>query len=117
MEDKEEALGTSAGQMSVIGSDITITGNIEARVDLNIEGIVVGDVQCGTLILGEGSAVKGGIYAERVKVSGVVEGSISAKDVVVEASASVTGDITYERLRVSNGATIDGKMSRRVGIN
>ncbi len=31
-------------QMSVIGADITITGNIEASVDLHIEGRVKGDV-------------------------------------------------------------------------
>lgn len=54
---------------SVIGADITITGNIEASVDLMIEGQVSGDVHCKTtLILGETSTIRGNIYAERVRV-------------------------------------------------
>jgi hypothetical protein len=42
-------------EMSVIGGDIEITGNIAATVDLHLIGKVVGDVRCKTLILGEGA--------------------------------------------------------------
>ena len=56
--------------MSMIGADIVVTGNIEAKVDLHIEGRVHGDVRCATLILGENSSVNGSIYADRVRVSG-----------------------------------------------
>jgi cytoskeletal protein CcmA (bactofilin family) len=97
---------------SVIGVDIIITGNIEGA-DLNIEGKVIGDVRCATLILGESSMVNGRIYAARVKVSGTVEGAIETKDLAVEASARVIGDISYERLRVVNGAAVEGNVTRR----
>ena len=101
------------GQMSVIGADITITGNIEASVDLHIEGRVNGDVRCATLILGENSSVNGSVYADRVRVSGTVEGSVETKDLAVEATARVVGDVTYDRLRVANGGVIEGSMKRR----
>ena len=101
-------------EMSVIGADIVITGNIEASVDLHIEGQVIGDVRCATLILGESSSVNGRIYAARVKVSGSVEGAIDTKDLAVEASARVIADVTYERLRVANGGVIQGSMNRRI---
>ena len=101
------------GQMSVIGADITITGNIEASVDLHIEGRVNGDVRCATLILGENSAVNGSIYADRVRVSGSVDGAIETKDLAIEATARVTGDITYDRLRVANGGVVEGQMRRK----
>lgn len=97
-------------KMSVIGADITITGNIEASVDLHIEGRVVGDVRCATLILGESSKISGGIQATRVRVSGTVEGAIETRDLAIEASARVTGEITYGRLRVASGAVIEGTM-------
>jgi cytoskeletal protein CcmA (bactofilin family) len=97
-------------QMSVIGADITITGNIEASVDLHIEGRVVGDVRCSTLILGESSKVSGGIQAARVRVAGTVEGSIETRDLAVEATAKVMGEINYGRLRVASGAVIEGTM-------
>ncbi len=97
-------------QMSVIGADITITGNIEASVDLHIEGRVKGDVRCATLILGENSSVNGSIYADRVRVSGTVDGSVETRDLAIEATARVTGDVTYARLRVANGGVIEGQM-------
>jgi cytoskeletal protein CcmA (bactofilin family) len=97
-------------QVSMIGADITITGNIEASVDLHIEGRVIGDVRCATLILGETSKISGGIQAERVRVAGTVEGSIVTRDLAVEASARVSGEIAYGRLRVANGASIEGTL-------
>ncbi len=99
--------------MSMIGADIIVTGNIEAKVDLHIEGRVNGDVRCATLILGENSSVNGSIYADRVRVSGTVEGAVETKDLAVEATARVTGDVTYDRLRVANGGVIEGNMKRR----
>ena len=102
------------GQMSVIGMDIVITGNIEASVDLHIEGKVVGDVRCATLILGESSSVNGRVYATRVKVSGTLEGALETKDLAIESGARVSGDISYERLRIANGGIIDGSVTRRV---
>ena len=100
----------SNDHISVIGAEILITGNIEAEVDLHIEGRVVGDVRCATLILGERSSVAGNIYAQRVRVSGQVEGSIETVDLAIEAGATVRGDITYSRLRIANGGIVSGKM-------
>lgn len=96
--------------ISVIGSDILITGNIEAEVDLHIEGRVIGDVRCATLILGERSSVAGNIYAQRVRASGQVEGSIETVDLAIEAGARVCGDVTYSRLRIANGGVVSGRM-------
>src|SRR4028118_2077147 len=83
--DKMESAGNKGekNQMSVIGADIVITGNIEASVDLHIEGKVNGDVRCATLILGEASSIEGRIHAERIRASGTVTGSIDTRDLAV----------------------------------
>lgn len=101
----------ASGDVSVIGSGITVTGNIEASVDLQIQGKVTGDVHCATLLLGEGSEIRGNVIADRVRVAGAVEGSIETKDLAIEASARVTGDVTYSRIRIANGGIIHGRMS------
>ena len=113
MDNADQRPAAERGQMSVIGADITITGNIEASVDLHIEGRVNGDVRCATLILGESSSVTGKIFADRVRVSGAVDGAIETKDLAVEATARVTGDIAYDRLRVANGGILEGQMRRK----
>lgn len=113
MDEPDPREGSDQNQMSVIGADIVVTGNIEASVDLLIEGRVNGDVRCSTLILGDNSVVSGSIYASRVRVSGTVEGSIETRDLAVEATARVSGDVTYERLRVANGGIVEGQMKHR----
>lgn len=104
------ALRADQMSVSVIGMDILVTGNIEAKVDLHIEGKVVGDVRCATLILGERSSVEGSIYADRVRVAGTVEGAIETTDLAIEAAARVKGDVTYSRLRIANGGVVEGTM-------
>jgi len=99
--------------VSVIGAGITVTGNIEASVDLQIQGKVTGDVHCATLLLGEGSEIRGNVVADRVRVAGAVDGSIETKDLAIEASARVTGDITYSRIRIANGGIVHGQMNYR----
>jgi cytoskeletal protein CcmA (bactofilin family) len=99
--------------MSVIGTGILVTGNIEAEVDLHIEGRVLGDVHCATLILGERGSVTGNVFAERVRVSGTVEGGIETIDLAIESTARVQGDVTYSRLRIANGGIIAGSMTHK----
>lgn len=100
--------------ISVIGTDILVTGNIEAEVDLHIEGRVVGDVRCATLILGEKSSIRGRIFANRVRVSGTVEGAIQTVELAIEAAARVKGNVIYSRLRVANGGVLDGRVRHSV---
>jgi cytoskeletal protein CcmA (bactofilin family) len=102
---------TVPASVSNIGADIVVTGNIQAKVDLHIEGRVDGDVRCATLILGEKGAILGSVYAERVRLSGTVTGAIETRDLAIEATGRVSGDVTYERLRVANGGVLEGKLT------
>jgi len=96
--------------VSVIGSDIVITGNLEASQTLQIDGRVTGDVRCATLILSEESVITGSVSADRVRVWGTIDGGIDTKDLAVEATARITGDVSYERLKVASGGVVQGHM-------
>jgi cytoskeletal protein CcmA (bactofilin family) len=113
MEESQRQDADQPDEMSVIGAGIAVTGNIEASDDLHLLGKVNGDVRCATLILGEGSLIRGSVYAERVRAAGSIEGSLETTDLVVEASARLNGDITYSRIRIANGAIVDGRMIHR----
>lgn len=113
MEEARKVEPETAEEMSIIGSGIRVTGNIEATDDLHLLGKVEGDVRCATLILGENSVIRGSVYAERVRAAGTVEGAIETKDLAVEATARLHGDITYSRIRIASGGVIDGRMSYR----
>lgn len=96
---------------SVIGSDVTITGDISASVDLHIDGKVNGDIKCASLVQGEGSTIAGGVTAETARLSGKVEGSIAAKELVILKSARIHGDVHYDALTIEQGAQVDGRFS------
>ncbi|WP_240330867.1 polymer-forming cytoskeletal protein [Sphingorhabdus sp. Alg239-R122] len=98
---------------SVIGSDVIITGNVAAEVDLHIDGRVEGDVKCQSLVQGESSEVHGSIVAQSAKLSGLVKGSIDARDLVIERSARITGDVAYDTISIEQGAHIDGSFKHK----
>ena len=113
----EEEPPTVAGRpMSLIGVGIAVIGNITAQVDVTIEGQVHGDVKCAGLILGSEGLIKGGVIAERIKVSGSLEGTIDASDLAIESEGRVSADISYRSLRVANGASLDGQLRRKTQV-
>ncbi|HEX8653960.1 MAG TPA: polymer-forming cytoskeletal protein [Allosphingosinicella sp.] len=104
-----------AGTVSVIGADMTITGDVRTGEDLRVDGRIEGDVSCAGLELGEGGAIEGDVEADEVRLSGSVRGRISALSVTLEAAARVSGDVGYESLAVAAGARIEGRLGHRGG--
>jgi cytoskeletal protein CcmA (bactofilin family) len=98
---------------SVIASDVEITGNLSAKVDLHIDGKIQGDVTCGSLVQGEGSVIVGKVIAETARLSGKVDGSIEAGELVIEASARISGDVVYQSLTIAPGGMVEGKFKHR----
>ena len=107
------ATGARNTTFSIIGSDVVITGNISASVDLHVDGQIEGDLKCASLVQGEGSAIRGSVVAETARIAGVIEGSIEARDLVIERTALVTGDVTYENITIEQGGEVDGRLTRR----
>ena len=105
--------GSSGSSFSIIGDGIIITGNIESKVDLHIDGEVIGDVKCLSLVQGPSSKIKGAIVAQNASLSGAVEGSIDAGDLAIASSARIAGDVTYENVTIEQGGHVDGKFKHR----
>ena len=105
--------GSSGSSFSIIGDGIVITGNIESKVDLHIDGEVIGDVKCLSLVQGPSSKIKGAIIAQNASLSGSVEGSIDAGDLAIASTARIGGDVTYENVTIEQGGHVDGKFKHR----
>lgn len=105
---------TGLSGKSIIGADVTITGNVTATGDIHLDGTINGDVRCASLIVGGSGKVKGHIAAEKALIAGQIEGSIAVHALAVEASARITGDMAYETVRIAQGAHVDGRVSHRI---
>jgi cytoskeletal protein CcmA (bactofilin family) len=97
---------------SIIGSNCSLAGDIVSDGEVHIDGKVVGDVRCVTLVIGETGAVTGEINAETVRVLGAVTGQIMASAVELAKSARILGDITHDSLAVEAGAYVEGRFNR-----
>jgi cytoskeletal protein CcmA (bactofilin family) len=113
------------GHIDVIGR---VKGNIDAKGDIAIHGIVRGDVggekiglyNCrvkGNLdswlgvIVDEGSIIGGDVKTKNIILDGKVKGNIDAENVVVLRSHSYClGDVSAASLAVEPGAILNGKV-------
>lgn len=98
---------------SIISANLKITGDLVSDGDIQIDGVVEGDVRSGSVTVGEHATVKGSIEADKVHVAGIVNGQINGRVVEFMRSARVTGDVLHESLAIEAGAFIQG-MCRHV---
>lgn len=114
--DKDSSMATrnsGSATFSVLGTDLTITGNVAATADLHIDGTVEGDIGCTSLVQGETSTIRGGVTAETARLAGRVTGSINARELVILRTARIEGDVHYDALTIEQGAQVDGRFARR----
>uniref|UniRef100_B0SXC0 Cell shape determination protein CcmA n=1 Tax=Caulobacter sp. (strain K31) TaxID=366602 RepID=B0SXC0_CAUSK len=94
---------------SLISPDITIEGSITGDGELQIDGVVRGDVRVARLTVGETGHIEGSIYAEAVEVRGRIVGAVTAKQVRLYGTSYIDGDITHEQLAMETGAFFQGR--------
>jgi cytoskeletal protein CcmA (bactofilin family) len=104
--------GSDRMSPSIIGEDLTVTGNVLSRGEVQVDGQIQGDVHCSSLIVGEKAQITGGIVAEDVVVRGRVMGSVRGMRVTLQASSHVEGDVFHQSLAIEQGAYFEGKSRR-----
>lgn len=97
---------------SLISADITVEGNVTGDGELQIDGVVRGEVRVGKLTIGDTGHVEGAVIADAVEVRGRVVGSLTAKQIRLYGTAYVDGDITHEQLAMETGAFFQGRSLR-----
>ena len=95
---------------SIIGSDIRVVGNLTTPGEVQLDGVVEGDIVCGSLTIGEHGLVTGTVKADTLYLRGSIEGKLRAKVVNFERTAKVKGDVTYETMTMESGVQVEGKL-------
>ena len=110
--EKKPARVLSNDVPSLLSSDLTITGDVATDGELQLDGQIVGDINCGTLTVGAKAQINGEIKADRVMVYGHVAGRICARNVQLFKTAEVKGDILHETMSIEAGAYLEGMCKR-----
>jgi len=101
-----------SGSASVIGADLSITGNLESKGEVQIEGEIQGDIHAQRIVIGERARIIGALIAEEVVVRGSVQGSIRGNAVTFQSSSRIEGDVFHKSLAIEQGAYFEGKSRR-----
>ena len=106
-----QALDPGATSTSMVGSAVTIGGDIFSKQDLFVDGEVNGTLNLPEhkLTVGPSGNVKANIKAHNVIIVGRVEGTIEATErVELRGKCQLTGDVKSPRISIENGAVIKG---------
>ena len=95
---------------SILGPEIKIDGNIDAKGDLLIYGEVTGNVSStGTINSSKGSLVQGNINAQNASIHGKIMGDLSVKNkVILGKNSHLEGNLQAAIIIIEEGAQFDG---------
>lgn len=93
---------------SIISTDMIVHGSLVATGDIQVDGRVEGDIESGSLTIGEKATVHGEVTCEEVIIRGRVIGSVRANRVHLAGTSHVEGDIFHQALAVETGAFFEG---------
>ena len=98
---------------SYIGETLQLEGDLRSSGDVDVAGLVNGNLFVSDLTISETGSVRGSMEATSVEVNGHVEGKITADTIIVGKSAVIKGDIFFKNtLKTEEGADIDGYIKR-----
>ena len=67
----------------MIGEGVTIKGNIKAENEVNIQGVVEGDIECIKINVHHSGKILGNVKAKTMSVEGYIEGEVNAKEIII----------------------------------
>lgn len=97
---------------TIISADMHIDGNVASEGEVQIDGVVDGDVKAGKLAIGETGRIRGAVIADQLMVRGRVVGQIRAGFVTLTRTSRVKGDVLHDTLAIEPGAQLEGNCKR-----
>jgi len=97
---------------TIVSADMVVQGNFQSTGELHVEGVVIGDISVGKLVIAQGGSVDGDVTAQDMRVCGTLRGSARAKVATLAATAVMIGDVVHELLTIETGAQLEGHCRR-----
>jgi cytoskeletal protein CcmA (bactofilin family) len=112
-DETQESPKLEVDPMALIGQATTITGNIVAEEDLEIQGTIDGSVRLAKhrVVVGSDGIVNAIVEAHAVLVIGKISGNVIATELVeVNAGGVIEGDVKAPRIIMHDGAIVIGSL-------
>ena len=101
------------GQYSKIDKNTILTGKINAKTDIRIDGVLDGDViTTGKVIIGKEAQVKGKLLCGNADIEGFFKGELTVSGILnLKKNSIVEGYVHIQKLIVESGATFNANCS------
>ena len=105
-------------EQNKIAAGTKITGDIEAKGALRIDGTIEGSVKTpGKVVIGKEGNVKGSLVCENADIEGKFIGNLTVSGTLnLRTSAVVDGDVMAAKLAVEPGASFNASCSMKGAI-
>jgi cytoskeletal protein CcmA (bactofilin family) len=101
---------------TLISKEAEIIGEIQFSGDLEIQGLVRGNIvakpDTGAMIrVVEGGRVEGQIHAPKIIINGQVQGDVySSEHIELAAKANIEGNVHYNLIEMVKGSQVNGNL-------
>ena len=105
-----------AGSTTLISKDSEVVGDLKFSGDLEVQGLVRGNIIAksdtnAAVRVVEGGKVEGEIHAPKIIINGRVVGDVHCSDHVdLATKASVQGNVHYSLIEMVKGAQVNGNL-------
>ena len=99
--------------VNTIGAGTIITGDVQSKGDLRIDGTLKGSVNTsGKVALGKEGIIEGDIICNNADISGTINAKITVSQLLsLKSTAKLNGDIIANKLSIEPGASFTGSCS------
>lgn len=107
---------------SLIGIATNITGDVQFKGGLRIDGHVTGNLstetnQTSLLVISEHAKIIGDVRATHLVVNGEIVGDVYSSELLeLQPKARITGNVYYKALEMHGGALVSGQLSHGQAI-
>ena len=99
--------------INTIGAGTTITGDVQSKGDIRIDGTLKGSVNTtGKVVLGKEGVIEGDVVCNNADIAGALKAKITTTELLsLKSTAKLNGDITTNKLSIEPGASFTGSCS------
>ena len=110
--EKKETVAVSKNNpiSSIIGQDMTITGDLLFKSKIQIDGKIKGNLNGDSLILSTTGKIEGDVEAKSIICYGQIDGNVKAGVLFLKKSGVITGRVETSDLSVESGGILTGEI-------
>ena len=102
---QEQSIDTQA---TAVGAETTIQGDLDVKGQLNIYGVIEGQVRCDSEIyIGETGRINGDVLAMNIRVAGYLDGVLECGQLTILNSGKVSGEAATDSFMIEEGVPAD----------